>query len=296
MKSSLHVLALLTIFFCTSLESLSASENGILLSENMLLKVADAFMEESEFYRAITEYKKFLILFPESDQGDYAVLKIGLAYYHGEEYEASVRNLENLREKYQESRYIPESMYFAGLGYWKLKKYENAKTSLDGISKSYPDSIYAPKALIASTMLDLDQDHLDNSMQDMEKLIHAYPDHPASIQAMETIVLLDQYRNLPIKSEILAGVMSAIVPGSGYVYAEHYGDGITAFLINALAVAGTITAVGNENYAVAAIVGGIGLPFYFGNIYGSANAVKKWNLAARNELRNRISVTLNHDF
>jgi outer membrane protein assembly factor BamD (BamD/ComL family) len=296
MKSSLHVLALLTIFFCTSLESLSASENGILLSENMLLKVADAFMEESEFYRAITEYKKFLILFPESDQGDYAVLKIGLAYYHGEEYEASVRNLENLREKYQESRYIPESMYFAGLGYWKLKKYENAKTSLDGISKSYPDSIYAPKALIASTMLDLDQDHLDNSMQDMEKLIHAYPDHPASIQARETIVLLDQYRNLPIKSEILAGVMSAIVPGSGYVYAEHYGDGITAFLINALAVAGTITAVGNENYAVAAIVGGIGLPFYFGNIYGSANAVKKWNLAARNELRNRISVTLNHDF
>jgi tetratricopeptide (TPR) repeat protein len=296
MKSSLHVLALLTIFFCTSLESLSASENGILLSENMLLKVADAFMEESEFYRAITEYKKFLILFPESDQGDYAVLKIGLAYYHGEEYEASVRNLENLREKYQESRYIPESMYFEGLGYWKLKKYENAKTSLDGISKSYPDSIYAPKALIASTMLDLDQDHLDNSMQDMEKLIHAYPDHPASIQAMETIVLLDQYRNLPIKSEILAGVMSAIVPGSGYVYAEHYGDGITAFLINALAVAGTITAVGNENYAVAAIVGGIGLPFYFGNIYGSANAVKKWNLAARNELRNRISVTLNHDF
>ena len=296
MKSSLHVLALLTIFFCTSLESLSASENGILLSENMLLKVADAFMEESEFYRAITEYKKFLILFPESDQGDYAVLKIGLAYYHGEEYEASVRNLENLREKYQESRYIPESMYFEGLGYWKLKKYENAKTSLDGISKSYPDSIYAPKALIASTMLDLDQDHLDNSMQDMEKLIHAYPDHPASIQARETIVLLDQYRNLPIKSEILAGVMSAIVPGSGYVYAEHYGDGITAFLINALAVAGTITAVGNENYAVAAIVGGIGLPFYFGNIYGSANAVKKWNLAARNELRNRISVTLNHDF
>ena len=296
MKSSLHVLALLTIFFCTSLESLSASESGILLTENMALKVADAFMEESEFYRAITEYKKFLILFPESDKGDYAVLKIGLAYYHGEEYEASVRNLENLKEKYQESRYIPESMYFAGLGYWKLKKYENAKTSLDGISKTYPDSIHAPKALIASTMLDLDQDHLDNSMQDMEKLIYAYPDHPASIQAKETIVLLDQYRNLPIKSEILAGVMSAIVPGSGYVYAEHYGDGITAFLINALAVAGTITAVGNENYAVAAIVGGIGLPFYFGNIYGSANAVKKWNLAARNELRNRISVTLNHDF
>jgi TolA-binding protein len=296
MSPSLNLLTLLIIFFFTPLEFLSASERGILLTEEMTMKVADAFMAEREFYRAITEYKKFLILFPESDKGDYALLKIGLAYYHGEEYEASVRNLENLREKYPDSSAIPESMYFSGLGYWKLKKYENARISLEGILKFYPDSTYAPEALIANTMLELDQDHVDNSMQDMEKLFSAYPDHPASIQAKETLILLNQYRNLPGKSEILAGVMSAIVPGSGYVYAEHYGDGITAFLINALAVVGTVTAVGNENYAVAAIVGGIGMPFYFGNIYGSANAVKKWNMAVRRELRNRISVTLNHDF
>ena len=48
--------------------------------------------------------------------------------------------------------------------------------------------------------------------------------------------------------------MSAILPGSGYVYAEHYGDGITAFLINGLFIAGTITAIHQENYAVAGIV------------------------------------------
>ena len=71
--------------------------------------------------------------------------------------------------------------------------------------------------------------------------------------------------------------------------------GLTAFLINA-AIAGTVTAVYQENYAVAGIVGGIGLPFYFGNIYGSANAAKKWNLAVRKELRNKIQVTLSYDF
>jgi hypothetical protein len=43
-------------------------------------------------------------------------------------------------------------------------------------------------------------------------------------------------------------------------------------------------------------VGGIGLPFYLGNIYGSANAAKKWNIAVRNELRSRISVTIDYDF
>jgi hypothetical protein len=57
-----------------------------------------------------------------------------------------------------------------------------------------------------------------------------------------------------------------------------------------------VTAIYQENYAVAAIVGGIGLPFYFGSIYGSANAAKKWNIAVRKDLRNKICVTLNYDF
>lgn len=84
------------------------------------------------------------------------------------------------------------------------------------------------------------------------------PEYPASMKAEETFGLFDQNQDLPRKSEILAGFMSAVVPGSGYIYTEHYGDGITAFLINALAIAGTVTAVCNKNYAEAAIVGSIG--------------------------------------
>ena len=296
MRPSLGVLALLVLCFCPQYGSPCASEKGILLTENMELKVADTFMDEHEYYRAITEYKKFLILFPESDKADYALFRIGMAYYHGEEYETSTRTLANLREKYPESSHAPEAQYFEGLGYWKLKKYLNAKIAFEVVVVSYPDSNYAPMALVADAMLALDQDNINAGRQGMENLIANYPDYPASMRAKETLGLFDQYQYLPEKSEILAGIMSAVVPGSGYIYAEHYGDGITAFLINALAITGTVTAVNSENYAVAAIVGGIGLPFYLGNIYGSANAAKKWNIAVRNELRNRISVTLDYDF
>ena len=296
MRPSLRLPAFLVLFFCTLPGSLCASEKGILLTEEMQLKVADAFMEDSEYYRAITEYKKFLILFPESDKADYAFFKVGMAYYHGEEYESSAKALTSLSEKYPTSDYAPEARYFEGLGYWKLKKYQKARAALEGVAASYPDSKYAPLALVANAMLALDQDNVNASRQGMEKLIQTYPDDPGSLGVKEALRLLDQYQNLPRKSETLAGIMSAVVPGSGYIYAEHYGDGITAFIINALAIAGTITAVYHENYAVAGIVGGIGLPFYFGNIYGSANAAKKWNIAVRNELRNRISVTLHYDF
>jgi tetratricopeptide (TPR) repeat protein len=296
MRLSFGVLTVLILCFGLSKGSAAASKNGILLTQDLELKVADAFMVEHEYYRAITEYKKFLILFPESEKTDYVFLNIGMAYYHGEEYEASARTLANLRGKYPGSYYAPNALYFEALGYWKLKKYADAKTALKGITESYPDSDYAPLALVADAMLALDQDNAYDGRIDLEKLVAAYPDHPASIKAKETFTLFDQYQNLPRKSETLAGIMSAVIPGSGYMYAEHYGDGITAFLINALAIVGTVTAVHNDNYAVAAIVGGVGLPFYLGNIYGSVNAAKKWNLAVRNEMRNRISLTLDYDF
>jgi TolA-binding protein len=296
MRLSLGLLALLVLCTCSLPDSPCASEQAVLLTEEMQLKVADAFFDETEYYRAITEYKKFLILFPESDRAAYAVLKTGKAYYHGEEYDAAARSLAHLREKYPDSGYAPEAQYFEGLGYWKAKQYSKAKTTLEALAASYPDSRYAPLALVANAMLALDQDNAGAGRQGVERLVAAYPQDPGSLRAKEALTLLDQYDSLPRKSETLAGIMSAVLPGSGYIYAEHYGDGITAFLINALAIAGTVTAVYQENYAVAGIVGGVGLPFYLGNIYGSANAAKKWNLAVRNELRNKISVTLNYDF
>jgi hypothetical protein len=69
-----------------------------------------------------------------------------------------------------------------------------------------------------------------------------------------------------------------------------------AFFINALFIAGTVTAVRMENYALAGIVGGVGLPFYIGNIYGSANAAKKWNIGVRRELRDQVFITLDFKF
>jgi TM2 domain-containing membrane protein YozV len=130
----------------------------------------------------------------------------------------------------------------------------------------------------------------------LERLIDRYPEYSGTKNARDAIPLIDRYPRLPKKSKTLAGAMSAIVPGSGYIYADHVGDGITAFIINGLFIAGTIVAISGEDYAVAAIVGGVGLPFYVGNIYGSANAAKKWNLAVKRELRNKVFLTLDFNF
>jgi TolA-binding protein len=299
MKLFLNPFLLLSFFFFSFLCQIPFAYpegKGILLTEEIQLKMADVFMEEGEYYRAITEYKKFLILFPDSEKADYAVFKTGMAYYRGEEYGPSLKHFSVLGEKYKTSRYLPEASFYEGLSYWKIKDREKARTAFDTLSEIFPRSEFAPLALVAGSLVNFEEQNVTASMKRLEWLTDRYPEYPGSKNAKEAMTLIDQYPRLPEKSETLAALMSAVLPGSGYIYADRVGDGITAFLINALFIAGTIAAINGENYAVAAIVGGIGLPFYIGNIYGSANAAKKWNLGVKKDLHNKVFLTLDFNF
>jgi TolA-binding protein len=290
MKSLQRLLPIpyLLLLVLASFSPLHADDGAVLLTGDVQLKIADAFMEEGEYYRAVTEYKKFLILFPDSGKADYASFEIAMAYFKGEEYGAAARSFLAVREKYPESAYSIHAAYLEGSSQWKLKNYDRAREALERLIEEHPESEYAPRALVVICLAALDEDKAEVSRQALDRFLDRYPGHPGQESVREAAALLDRYRELPEKSPVLAGIMSAILPGSGYIYAQHYGDGITAFLINGLFIAGTVTAIHQENYAVAGIVGGIGVPFYLGNIYGSANAAKKWNLGVRNEVIQKI--------
>jgi tetratricopeptide (TPR) repeat protein len=294
MKSLRRLLPIpfLLILLLTSASPLHADDGAILLTGDVQLKIADAFMKEGEYYRAVTEYKKFLILFPDSGKADYASFEIAMAYFKGEEYGAAARSFQAMREKYPESSYAIQAGYLEGSSQWKLKNYDRARMALEALVEQHPQSEYAPRSLVVICLAALDENKAEVSRQALKRFLDQYPGHPGVQNVKEAAVQLDRYQELPEKSPELAGFLSAILPGSGYIYAEHYGDGITAFLINGLFIAGTITAIHQENYGVAGIVGGVGVPFYLGNIYGSANAAKKWNLGVRNEVIQKIHLTL----
>lgn len=81
------------------------------------------------------------------------------------------------------------------------------------------------------------------------------------------------------KSPVLAGLMSAVIPGSGKIYAGKVGEGVSALLSNAILAGITI-----ENYRKAGpkefktiFFGSLFTIFYCGNIYGSMVSVQVSN-------------------
>jgi len=150
--------------------------------------------------------------------------------------------------------------------------------------------------VIAKSLVLFDEGNTPACREELERFLASYSQDARAKRVEETVSLIDRHLELPRKSPALAGTLSAVIPGSGQVYAEHYGDGVTSFIVNGLFIAGTIVAIRQENYPVAAIVGGIGLPFYIGNIYGAANAATKWNVGVKKTLRGEIVLGLDIEY
>ena len=93
---------------------------------------------------------------------------------------------------------------------------------------------------------------------------------------------LKEYESIPKKNLWIAGLLSAILPGTGQVYAEHYTDGIIAFLINTVLIgsaAGFIVleSSGGKPPVGSSILSIIGFTFYVANITGAVQAARRRN-------------------
>ena len=292
----IRLLQFIVTLFLFAMPALWAADDALMLTENLQLRVADTFMQEKEYYRAITEYKRFLILFPDSARCDYALLQTGIAYFRGGDNDSAARNFTALREQYTQSSYGAEAFFFEAMSHWKKKEYEKAGDLFLALARAYPDSSYAPRALAAAALVELDKDNAVEARATLERVVAMYPDHPKTGSVREAVSILEGYADLPQKSETLAGIMSALLPGAGYAYAGEYGTAVMSLLVNGAFIAGAWTAFAQELYAVGVLAGGVGVPFYIGNIYGSALAVKKWNRAVKQEARERVYAALDFVF
>lgn len=270
-----------------------ASENDVRLDDGLLLRLGDSFQREGEHYRAITEYKKLLILFPGSRLAEDALFGIGMSYFRGEDYAFAAHTFSDLRLHYSAGKHSVASRLYEGISQRRAGKYREAVLQFDTVLEEFPRTEHAPRALVERSLVSLDLFETFEMRSDLERFLRAYPDHAMARPVREALHLTQSFDNLPAKSPLLAGALSAVLPGSGYAYAGSYGDGITALVVNAVFIAGTLSAVRSDNDATALLAGGIGLTFYAGNIYGSANAARKWNLSLRTTLEDRIVSTLN---
>jgi hypothetical protein len=90
-------------------------------------------------------------------------------------------------------------------------------------------------------------------------------------------IFYERRENPTYKSEVIAGVLSAIIPGSGKMYVGEWGDGITAFLVTGLFAFLAYDNFRADHTTRAWIFTGLGAFFYAGNVYGSVASAQIFN-------------------
>jgi TM2 domain-containing membrane protein YozV len=90
--------------------------------------------------------------------------------------------------------------------------------------------------------------------------------------------LLTEKKTARYKSPETAGLLSAVLPGSGQFYNGRYQDGTYSLLLNALFLLGAWKAFDSDNAALGGILAVFEIGWYAGGVYGAVGGAHKVNL------------------
>ena len=255
---------LFVIIFSQVLFAQNSKHINIFSAQNKL-KFANSLFCENDYLRAIDEYQSFLRI----ANNDTARFKMALSFQRMNRFEEAGDNFKSLffNSSLEDlARLEFYKSYFLMGDYRLLRKYAEIKSYRTEVYDKNIDMLIGFSYLKNNSFIP-DSSDFFNLFGGEEK------------EEMLKFYYKKQHPNF--KSELTGGLLSAIVPGLGKVYAEEYGDGITAFLMTGLF---TFLAVDNFNHdhnARAWIFTGFATYFYAGNIYGSVAAVQNFNAGIR---------------
>lgn len=264
------------IFFIVSL-SLIAQPKFDFFSQANIKLFADHLFCEKDYLRAAEEYQKLSGGFLT----DTVIFKTGLSYYFVRKFTEAGNLFSRIGEtskNFEEAqlqkaitgfRQNPEQFHW-----YYLRKVSELKLEKD---KNTINKIYMISILLNKEMEITESEFFQ----------------PFNLEEKNQLLKYFEWKNNPpYKSPALAGILSTIIPGSGKIYTEEYGDGIVAFLTT-----GLLTFLAYNNFRANHNTRGwiftslAGL-FYAGNIYGSVASAQIYNARFAFEFTDGINLFL----
>lgn len=247
------------------------TEEELAQSWGQELYLADSFAHDFDLYRAITCYKRALLLLPKKNlerlqQIEYSIF---LSYYLGRRYGEAISTFEDSKALSSVSGAFPPIRQLLSAlyeSYLKSHLYEKAEKLLLFIEK-------VDQGMADSLIL---QDYLQEGCVD--QAYEAAADHPRGEIVIEA---LDQFRFNAL-SVSKAQWLNAALPGAGYFYVGQRSAAATSFVINSLFTAAAYQFFHRGYWAAGAVTASLEMGWYLGGINGAGLAAKQYNEALYN--------------
>lgn len=288
----LRLIVLLGLFLYPP--SLWAAEEQGINAENQF-SFAESLFDEGDYYRAISEYKRFLFFFPKDILAERSSFRIGESYYKAKRWAEAVISFKTFSSKYHQSSLLAEALYLKGLAEKELGHYGDALSTFQEIIKSR-SLMYSDKAVYQSAVVLMNMEEWQKARQ----LFLVVPETSSLAPSAHIFSTgLERMEHIPQKSPAIAGALAAVLPGAGHLYTERYRDAFASFLLNGAFIWAAIELLQHENNVAGGIVAFFELGWYTGNIYSAVSSAHKFNARAKEEfirhLKESAGFSLSYD-
>ena len=229
------------------------------------LYIGLAFGHDMDLYRAITAFKRALILLPKKRaerraQIEYCIFE---SYYLGLKYAEAIETFETGTLFQVTSSFPAYTDLYVMLYecYIQEEELDQAFHILESLRKSNPET--AARLEIWSGLLKLD-------FCEVSALAASQPD------GEEITQFIDAYR-CNAKSVEKARFLNGLIPGAGYLYVGQKQTAATSFLINALFTGAAYYFFKNGNIPAGIITASLESGWYIGGINGAGLAAQEYN-------------------
>ncbi|KAF3362309.1 Uncharacterized protein PHSC3_001138 [Chlamydiales bacterium STE3] len=225
------------------------------------LHIGSRFLQELDYYRAITSFKRALFIIPlEHPRRTQVEFYIFQAYYLAGKYAEAL-------ESFEASQLAQVTLQFTALDELLLMLYD-----------SYIHTNQIDQAIRVLGLMEIRNCESLPNLQLSHSMQHAnfqQLDLQAEKNA-DIACFLNQYKSLA-KSPKKARLLNAFLPGAGYLYVDQPKTAFTALMINTLFTAAAYQFFNEGYWAAGLVTAGIEAGWYLGGINGAGIAANEYN-------------------
>ncbi|MDP2725761.1 MAG: outer membrane protein assembly factor BamD [Syntrophales bacterium] len=245
---------------------------------------AESLYEEADYFRAISEYKRYQFLYPAGDFAETVAFRIAESYFKAKRWPEAIAACNLFISKYRDSLRYYEMLYLKGRVEKLDKKNDESLHTFDLIINAQ-DPTYSDKAIYQKALVMLERVDWRGTRN---YLLQVPKESPLNLTATAFLSELDKVDKLPHKSPRTAGILAAVLPGAGHLYTERPQDALAAFLLNGSFIWGAVELFRHDNYAAGGILTFFELGWYGGNIYSAVSGAHKYNQQIQDEFIRNI--------
>jgi len=244
-----------------------------------LFGFAETLFAGGDYYRAITEYKRFNYLYPVDILVEKTDFRIGECYFKAGRWVEAIDFFNAFIRQYPAGARRLDALYLKGQAEKEQKRYTDALITFNELIRT-GGAAYRDRALYEEALVLLAQQEWQRARETFASLPQESPLYPSAIIYSDGLGRMD---SLPRKSPALAGTLAAVLPGAGHLYAERPQDALVSFLLNGSFIWAAMELFRNNNNVAGGIVAFFELGWYSGNIYSAVSSAHKYNKRIRDE-------------